>query len=77
MVSSDLIFVRKHTFPEAFGAPDAASQCFKLYNLAVIRKEVHFRAVVSDVPGKCLGIGRFKHQHLKACFINEGGRPSC
>src|SRR5699024_1837182 len=69
-----LRFIGQYASPEALGAPDAASQCFKLYNLTVVHKNIHFETVVFNVPGKYLGISRLEHQLFQHYLVDKGSR---
>src|SRR5699024_2041798 len=69
-----LRFIGQYASPEALGAPDAASQCFKLYNLTVVHKNIYLGTVVFNVPGKYLGISRLEHQLFQPYLVDKGSR---
>lgn len=61
-----LTLIRKDAAPQALGTPEARSQTFELYDLAMIDKEIHFGTIILDVPGKNLRVRRFKHDLFSA-----------
>src|SRR5437667_343271 len=70
-------FVGDHAPPQTLGTPDSRAQTFELHDLAVIDEQVHFRAVILDVPGEDFGIRSFKHHFLRAEGIRDLGRHLC
>jgi len=58
-------------FPTNFSSPDAGAQTFQLHDLTVMDKQVHFGAVILDVPREHIGIGDLEHQFFHADLVDE------
>src|SRR5579864_770601 len=70
-VTNPSAFVRQDPAPQALRSPDAGTQAFKLHNLAMIDKQVYFRTVILDVPGKDLWIRSLKHDLLDSERVRD------
>lgn len=63
--------IHDHPSPQTFRPPDAGTQTFQLHDLTVLDKQVHFGAVILDVPREHIGIGDLEHQFFHADPVDE------
>jgi hypothetical protein len=51
-------FVSYDPPPEAFGSPNAGTEAFELYDLAMVYEQIDFGPVALDVPGEDFRLSR-------------------
>jgi hypothetical protein len=62
---------RRARGPGVMRAPDASAEAFELDDLAVVDEQVDVDAVVLDVPGEDLRLGRLEHHVFEPEFRHD------
>src|SRR5215468_8557120 len=68
---SRLFLVSQHATPETLHTPEPRAKTLELHDLAVVHEQIHFGAIVLDVPAEHLRISRLEHHRVQPQLTSE------